>query len=96
MAMRQAPAIPVIPCLNEWQSTSWDSSLATSEVFSMNAFKAGDVVCLKSGGPDMTVERAEQGVGDISVVCVWFVEQSLYRANFPSSALSMALWPVAA
>ena len=62
----------------------------------MNAFTAGDVVCLKSGGPDMTVERIEATAGDVSVVCVWFVEQSLYRANFPVSALSMALWPVAA
>ena len=62
----------------------------------MNAFTAGDVVCLKSGGPDMTVERIEATAGDVSVVCVWFVEQSLYRANFPVSALSKALWPVAA
>jgi uncharacterized protein YodC (DUF2158 family) len=62
----------------------------------MNAFKAGDVVCLKSGGPDMTVERVEATAGDVSVICVWFVEQSLYRASFPISALSMALWPVAA
>jgi uncharacterized protein YodC (DUF2158 family) len=62
----------------------------------MNAFKAGDVVCLRSGGPDMTVERAETAAGDISVTCVWFVEDSLYRASFPASALSTALWPVAA
>jgi uncharacterized protein YodC (DUF2158 family) len=62
----------------------------------MNAFKAGDVVCLRSGGPDMTVERADASAGEISVVCVWFVEQSLYRASFPALALSMALWPVAA
>ena len=44
----------------------------------MNAFKVGDVVCLRSGGPDMTVERIEAAAGDVSVVCVWFVEQSLY------------------
>ncbi len=62
----------------------------------MNAFKAGEVVCLKSGGPDMTVERAEASTGEDSVVCVWFVEQSLYRASFPASALSTALWPLAA
>jgi uncharacterized protein YodC (DUF2158 family) len=62
----------------------------------MNAFKVGDVVCLKSGGPDMTVERIETTVADISVICVWFVEQNLYRASFPISGLSMALWPVAA
>jgi uncharacterized protein YodC (DUF2158 family) len=62
----------------------------------MNTFKAGDVVCLKSGGPDMTVERTETAVGDLSIICVWFVEQSLYRASFPVSALSAALWPIAA
>ena len=62
----------------------------------MNAFKAGDVVCLKSGGPDMTVERTEAIGGEHSVICVWFVEQSLYRASFPASALSTALWPLAA
>ena len=43
----------------------------------MNAFKVGDVVCLKSGGPDMTVERIETTAADASVICVWFVEQSL-------------------
>ena len=62
----------------------------------MNSFNAGDVVCLKSGGPDMTVERVEAAAAGLSVVCVWFVEQSLYRASFPASALSAALWPVAA
>jgi len=62
----------------------------------MDAFKAGDVVCLKSGGPDMTVERVETGAGSVSAVCVWFVEQTLYRASFPPSALSVALWPLAA
>jgi uncharacterized protein YodC (DUF2158 family) len=62
----------------------------------MNNFNAGDVVCLKSGGPDMTVERIETNSGNSSVVCVWFVEQNLYRASFPVSSLSMALWPIAA
>jgi uncharacterized protein YodC (DUF2158 family) len=62
----------------------------------MNAFRAGDVVCLKSGGPDMTVERVETTTGDAAITCVWFVEQTLYRAHFPISALAAALWPVAA
>ena len=62
----------------------------------MNPFKAGDVVCLRSGGRDMTVERIEAAAPDFSIICVWFVEQSLYRASFPISALSMALWPIAA
>ena len=62
----------------------------------MSALRAGDVVCLKSGGPDMTVERTETTAGDVSITCIWFVEMSLYRATFPASALSAALWPVAA
>ncbi len=62
----------------------------------MNAFRAGDVVCLKSGGPDMTVERVDSAGTDASIFCVWFVDQTLYRASFPVSALSAALWPVAA
>ncbi len=62
----------------------------------MNAFKAGDVVCLRSGGPDMTVESTETTAADVSVTCVWFMDKSLYRASFPVSALSAALWPVAA
>jgi uncharacterized protein YodC (DUF2158 family) len=62
----------------------------------VNTFKAGDVVCLRSGGPDMTVEGTQTTELGVSAVCVWFVEQTLYRASFPLSALSMALWPVAA
>lgn len=62
----------------------------------MNGLNPGDVVCLKSGGPDMTVERVEATAGNTSVTCVWFVDQALYRASFPMSALSKALWPVAA
>jgi uncharacterized protein YodC (DUF2158 family) len=62
----------------------------------MNTFKSGDVVCLRSGGPDMTVERIEATTSDVTIICVWFVEQTLYRAGFPISALSMALWPIAA
>jgi len=62
----------------------------------MSAFTAGDVMCLKSGGPNMTVERTETTAGNASVICAWFVDTFLYRASFPASALSMALWPVAA
>ncbi len=86
----------VAPQLNEWQSNAMEYSHRNQRGVPMNTFKAGDVVCLKSGGPDMTVERIEATAGDVSVVCVWFVEQNLYRASFPGSALSAALWPVAA
>lgn len=63
----------------------------------MSAFQPGNVVCLKSGGPDMTVEsvQVDQANGT-SVTCIWFVEQTLYRASLPLSALAAAMWPIAA
>jgi len=63
----------------------------------MQAFQPGDVVCLKSGGPDMTVEavQADQNRSTF-VTCIWFVDQTLYRASLPLSALAAAMWPVAA
>ncbi len=33
-------------------------------------FEIGDVVCLKSGGPDMSVEQ----VTNDEIVCIWFDE----------------------
>ncbi len=41
----------------------------------MHSFQAGEVVCLKSGGPDMTIESVQTNPGsDIAnVTCVWFV-----------------------
>jgi uncharacterized protein YodC (DUF2158 family) len=63
----------------------------------MNAFQPGDVVCLKSGGPDMTVESVETDpTSGTSVTCIWFVDQTLYRTSLPVYALTTALWPVAA
>jgi len=64
----------------------------------MHSFQAGEVVCLKSGGPDMTIESVQTSpASDIaSVTCVWFVEKTLYRTTLPVSALTSALWPIAA
>jgi uncharacterized protein YodC (DUF2158 family) len=42
-------------------------------------FKVGEVVVLKSGGPDMTVER-DAGHGDIW--CSWFVNGEYMRQVF--------------
>jgi uncharacterized protein YodC (DUF2158 family) len=62
----------------------------------MHSYQPGDVVCLKSGGPDMTVEAVLQA-GDATIVtCVWFVDKTLYRTELPVSALTGAMWPVAA
>jgi uncharacterized protein YodC (DUF2158 family) len=62
----------------------------------MHSFQAGEVVCLKSGGPDMTIESVQTNQDVTIVTCVWFVEQTLYRTNLPVSALTSAMWPIAA
>jgi uncharacterized protein YodC (DUF2158 family) len=64
----------------------------------MHSFQAGEVVCLKSGGPDMTIESVQTGSGSGSaiVTCVWFVDKTLYRTTLPVSALTNAMWPIAA
>jgi uncharacterized protein YodC (DUF2158 family) len=64
----------------------------------METYRSGDVVCLKSGGPDMTVEAVEQGraPGDEILTCAWFVERTLYRSTFKASSVTLAMWPAAA
>jgi uncharacterized protein YodC (DUF2158 family) len=62
----------------------------------MKNVQPGDVVCLKSGGPDMTVEFVHTESSNMFVTCVWFEERTLYRTSLPISALSTALWPIAA
>ena len=47
-------------------------------------FKVGDVVQLKSGGPEMTIE----GIGDEGWAdCVWFSGLEAKRESFPLDAL---------
>jgi len=44
----------------------------------------------------MTIE-AVQTAGDVTTVtCVWFVDKTLYRTDLPVSALTCAMWPIAA
>jgi uncharacterized protein YodC (DUF2158 family) len=64
----------------------------------MHSFQVGEVVCLKSGGPDMTIEAVQtnQALDVATVTCVWFVEKTLYRTSLPVSALTSAMWPIAA
>ena len=62
----------------------------------MHSFQAGEVVCLKSGGPDMTIEDVQTNQDVTIVTCVWFVEKTLYRTTLPVSALTSAMWPIAA
>jgi uncharacterized protein YodC (DUF2158 family) len=62
----------------------------------MHSFQAGEVVCLKSGGPDMTIESVQTNQDVTIVTCAWFVEKTLYRTTLPVSALTSAMWPIAA
>jgi len=54
----------------------------------MDELKCGDVVVLKSGGPDMTV--GTKGVADASVYCLWFESLFLRTAEFPIASLKNA------
>ena len=49
-----------------------------------SGFQVGDVVTLKSGGPDMTVQSTE---GD-HVWCQWFGGRKLERGRFPIASLT--------
>jgi uncharacterized protein YodC (DUF2158 family) len=52
----------------------------------MASFQIGEIVELKSGSPDMTVEGGE---GE-SVYCVWFDKMDAKRGVFPAAALKKA------
>jgi uncharacterized protein YodC (DUF2158 family) len=57
----------------------------------MNGIKPGDVVELKSGGPDMTVERLyDGGNGEQRAACSWFEGNKHISGNFPVAALKPA------
>ena len=51
----------------------------------MADFKPGDVVRLKSGGPNMTVTGRHSETGRI--LCQWFVGTKLERGTFTPDAL---------
>ena len=49
----------------------------------MIKFKVGDIVCLKSGGPDMTVVEYSSINGTDKVKCRWFdKELHMYTETF--------------
>jgi uncharacterized protein YodC (DUF2158 family) len=54
-----------------------------------NGFKLGDIVKLKSGGPEMTVRALPdqyQGYG-----CQWFAGKKLEQGFFPKESLVLVL-----
>ena len=53
-----------------------------------NALKAGDIVVLKSGGPNMTIEWTEEFEGVVTVSCSWFdTKMQPQNRSFPADAL---------
>jgi uncharacterized protein YodC (DUF2158 family) len=52
-----------------------------------DGLKAGDVVQLNSGGPDMTVARFEEINGVTSAVCGWFIGKKQQIVTFPVTML---------
>ncbi|MEZ8657028.1 YodC family protein [Vibrio splendidus] len=50
------------------------------------SFKTGDIVKLKSGGPDMTV----QSTSPIGYWCQWFAGKKMERGQFPKDSLEHA------
>jgi uncharacterized protein YodC (DUF2158 family) len=58
----------------------------------MTVFKPGDLVVLKSGGPEMTVDTVNTDIFDddkvTGVLCAWFVGHRLERARFDCNAIA--------
>lgn len=50
--------------------------------------KEGDVVTLRSGGPEMTVEKLECNRGEFRYLCTWFVNGRQMSAAFKPSSLA--------
>lgn len=53
-----------------------------------NKFEVGDIVRLKSGGPDMTVQGMCDFVNhDDEYQCQWFAGKKLEQGHFPAESL---------
>ena len=53
-------------------------------------FKIGDIVKLKSGGPDMTVQD-DSNVGETVYWCQWFAGKKLERGRFAPESLELVI-----
>lgn len=57
-------------------------------------FAVGDIVVLKSGGPDMTVKDFGPDLGeDKLIICVWFEGKKAREHAFPTVVLQKAQPP---
>ena len=55
----------------------------------MAGIKKGDVVQLKSGGPDMTVNFVESSSGVEEAACTWFFKNKKESGRFPVETLKL-------
>lgn len=51
-----------------------------------NKFEVGDIVKIKSGGPDMTVQALPRATSRY-YTCQWFAGKKLEQGHFPEDAL---------
>lgn len=54
------------------------------------SFEVGEVVTLKSGGPEMTVQKILDLSGGTMVRCQWFGGRKLENDDFPPASLVYA------
>ncbi|EPL9570914.1 YodC family protein [Providencia rettgeri] len=54
-----------------------------------NEFKSGDIVRLKSGGPNMTIKVFSQTQGN-SYICQWFAGKKLEQGFFKADSIELA------
>lgn len=57
---------------------------------SEKSFESGDVVVLKSGGPNMVVRHIGTMYDDDAVVCEWFAGGKLEQQDFNPLTLELA------
>lgn len=56
----------------------------------MSQFTVGNIVKLKSGGPEMTVQQEHQSLSKRSVFrCQWFAGKKLESGDFPPDSLEL-------
>ena len=55
----------------------------------MAEIKKGDVVQLKSGGPEMTVNFVENSYGVQEAACSWFIKDKKESSRFPVETLKL-------
>jgi uncharacterized protein YodC (DUF2158 family) len=58
------------------------------------AFTVGEIVKLKSGGPDMTVKLVPSAINPgTSYTCQWFAGKKLEQGTFPGDSLEKVNTP---